>query len=351
MAAMAQLWLVFGVKHGLDPDQLCAAAGMRGPDFADHERQIPHAWFARLRGAVIERLPEVRVGLELGRFASPEHFGFAGHALKFCRTPGDALDLLVRSCGLMDSSFRKFPMRVEATDEGAALRIPPQAVAAPDPPECAEAILVSHVSMLRSLLGEAIRPRFVRFAHARDLDSRRSFEAFFACDVHFADPGGHAVVFDRAVLERPIPNADATAHHHFAKQVGKLLGRLDEPFAVAVERNIEESLIRGGLSQGGVAKRLGMSTRSLQRRLRENGLTYSEVVASTRRSVAARLLGEPDLAIGDIAFALGYEDVRSFNRFFRSWAGVTPKAHREGRTGDRRPTPRASPSVTTREPP
>jgi len=73
-----------------------------------------------------------------------------------------------------------------------------------------------------------------------------------------------------------------------------------------------------------VAKALGMSTRTMQRRLGELGTTYQDVLDDVRRQSARRLLTNTDLAIGEVAFVLGFEEVNSFTRAFHAWEGTTP---------------------------
>ncbi|MDJ0897096.1 MAG: AraC family transcriptional regulator ligand-binding domain-containing protein [Alphaproteobacteria bacterium] len=80
-----------------------------------------------------------------------------------------------------------------------------------------------------------------------------------------------------------------------------------------------------------VAEIAGVSVRSLQRRLSENGSSYTQVVDQARYQAATRLLRDPDLRITDIAIDLGYTDSAHFTRAFKRWAGVTPSEYRRQR--------------------
>ena len=79
---------------------------------------------------------------------------------------------------------------------------------------------------------------------------------------------------------------------------------------------------------GDTADRLGIPVRTLQRRLEESGLSYSELVAQTRHEIACRLLDEPRAKAAAVARALGYRDPSSFSRAFRRWTGMSPRAYR-----------------------
>jgi AraC-like DNA-binding protein len=72
------------------------------------------------------------------------------------------------------------------------------------------------------------------------------------------------------------------------------------------------------------AKSLGMSVRTLQRRLGELGTTYQDVLDNVRHRSAIRLLTSTNLGLGEVAFLLGFEEVNSFMRAFHAWEGTTP---------------------------
>lgn len=76
------------------------------------------------------------------------------------------------------------------------------------------------------------------------------------------------------------------------------------------------------------AHRLGIPVRTLQRRLKESGLTYSELVEQTRCELACRLLDKPGAKAAAVARTLGYTDPSSFSRAFRRWTGMSPRAYR-----------------------
>ncbi len=95
------------------------------------------------------------------------------------------------------------------------------------------------------------------------------------------------------------------------------------------------ALIRPYLAQGHpplslVAEIVGMSERTLQRRLAQSGSTYSEIVQEARFSIASDLLADSDLNIADIAFAAGYDNAPHFSRAFKRLTGMTPRDYRCG---------------------
>jgi AraC-like DNA-binding protein len=100
------------------------------------------------------------------------------------------------------------------------------------------------------------------------------------------------------------------------------------------------SLLIQNLAAGGapnlrrVADAAGTSGRSLQRRLAESGVTFSEIAARTRLSHARGLLRDPAVKIIDVGFELGYSDPANFTRAFRRWTGVSPREFRQALEDD-----------------
>jgi hypothetical protein len=89
-------WLMFGVTRGLSQDELCAASGFRPADIADRDRQVPRSWYMALRLAVIERLPDVDVGIEFGKLLGLAQLGYFGLGLQQCKTLRDGLCFALR---------------------------------------------------------------------------------------------------------------------------------------------------------------------------------------------------------------------------------------------------------------
>jgi len=84
-----------------------------------------------------------------------------------------------------------------------------------------------------------------------------------------------------------------------------------------------------------VARALAIAPRSLQRRLSGAGLSYQQLLDSTRREAAGEYLSDPRLAIGEVAYLLGYSEPAAFCRAFKRWNGMTPQSFRDQRRVDR----------------
>lgn len=179
----------------------------------------------------------------------------------------------------------------------------------------------------RWLTREPLRPRAVHleFAAPAYVEEHRRI---FGCPVRFAQPRSE-IVLDPALLQSPVVFADASARDTFVAHAEKLLGRLEggrsageRVLAVLSER------IPGGMPDiDQTARRLHTSTRTLQRKLREERLSFTGLVDRARRSLVVEFLGNSRFSLGEISYLLGFADLSTFYRAFRRWMGTTPSAY------------------------
>ena len=95
-----------------------------------------------------------------------------------------------------------------------------------------------------------------------------------------------------------------------------------------LEQFVVDALRNDGAGLSAAARALGMSTRTLQRRLQERGIVYDRLVDELRRRLSQKYLADPGLSLGEIAYLLGYSESSAFNRAYRRWTGRTPSADR-----------------------
>jgi len=129
----------------------------------------------------------------------------------------------------------------------------------------------------------------------------------------------------------PMAQRDPVLHsvlREHADQLLRGLPNLHDPLA-DVQQVLLEGMPRGRVDLEHVAKQLGVSARTLQRRLADTGTRWSDLLEEARRQLAARLLVDPSLSVDDVAVLLGYAEASAFHRAFRRWTGQTPGAFRK----------------------
>ena len=98
------------------------------------------------------------------------------------------------------------------------------------------------------------------------------------------------------------------------------------------------SLAHGQVRLASVAEELGLTTRTLQRKLSDSGASFQQVLDQSRFELARNYLRQPGLSLVDIAFLLGYQEQSAFNHAFREWSGMNPGAWRDAAAGRGAPT-------------
>lgn len=138
------------------------------------------------------------------------------------------------------------------------------------------------------------------------------------------------VTFDAADAREPFLTASRAMWDIFEPELRKRLADLegDATFAERTRAVLLEGLPSGQLAMDAVARRLAVSSRTLQRRLSGEGTSFKAVVDATRESLARHYLGQTHLSATEIAFLLGFDEATSFFRAFQRWTGMTPEVMR-----------------------
>jgi len=191
-----------------------------------------------------------------------------------------------------------------------------------------EGFLALVVSLGRSITITRWTPTEVRFSYARP-DDVAELQQFFGAPLVFeAERSG--LVLPSSLLNLSVVTADTQLNLILAACCATLLQELPktQDLKVDVMRKLTAAVPHGDHSIDQIARKLGMSGRTLQRRLADEGLSFHDVLDETRRLLAQRYLAESSLSITDTALLLGYSEQRAFHRAFKRWNGRTPADYR-----------------------
>ena len=187
-----------------------------------------------------------------------------------------------------------------------------------------ELALAAATSLSREVVGDDFAPRQVRFGHTEPA-SKAAAEDHFRCPVMFGDRKS-GIEIDNRDLARVNRLGDSKISEFFDQHLKR---ELDERMATDTLAAQVRELVTRVLSEGSpkietIASQLGMSRRTLQRRLADEHLVYSDLVEQARRDVATNLLKHQRYGLAEVAFLAGYSDQSTFTRAFRRWEGLTP---------------------------
>ncbi|MCR6625794.1 MAG: AraC family transcriptional regulator [Pseudoxanthomonas sp.] len=198
----------------------------------------------------------------------------------------------------------------------------------PEPPPLVDASFAFMVALGRHGSGQHITPVRVDFARAGP--SGDVHRDFFGCPVrHNAER--NTLLMKASDLELAFPGHNAELLDILSPALTTRYdeGSQDTSYAELVKVVLKRTLSSGRPEVAKVALELGTTERTLQRRITSEGHTFRALLIEARRELAKRLLSDPSTEIINVAGLLGYEDVTSFYRAFRSWEGITPSRWRE----------------------
>ena len=199
-----------------------------------------------------------------------------------------------------------------------------------------EGTLGTYVALCRETTFAENKPHAVQFRHKEPAGSLEALEAYFRCPVTFgADID--AIILPEERLDIPNTVGDESIWRFLTTHIEQTLVEEDQEAALErqVVRQIANMLSEGIPSLSDIASNLGMSARTLQRRLADQGHTYQSLVDKARRQLAEKFLTDTRYSIAQVAFLTGFSEQSAFTRAFKRWAGQTPGSFRDGASENR----------------
>jgi AraC-like DNA-binding protein len=307
------------LAQAVDVDGVLRRAKLPRSRFRVAKPQSTTAEFFALWRAVEQSGAEADIGLRLGVETLSDYEDVAALAALHSTTLGEGLEKLARYKRLVCPE----KVWIDVEDGEARLRFE-WLVAEEDPPTLVTDLLFAFVlSLAQRGTTKPVRPK--RIELTRRPANEAMLRRHFRCELRFDAPHD-LMVFDEATLALPMVHRDAQLLSVLLPGLELAVAKDDRGRTLVndVRVALSETMCGARPAIADVAKSLGMSARTMQRRLGELGTTYQDVLDDVRRRSARRLLANTDLGNGEIAFALGFEEVNSFMRAFHAWEGTTP---------------------------
>jgi AraC-like DNA-binding protein len=309
-------------RRGVAPQRLLAGVQLEPSILDQREARIAASVYVDLLELGLALSGDADLGLHLGEAVRPGHFGVLGYLLMSCATLGDALHRQARYAELVGSLGR-----VELADE------PPRAGHEPlvrhswepllprQQRQLAEETLACWLRFGHWISGLEQAPVEVRFRHPAPADTTEH-RRIFRCPVLFGQ-ADNALVFPRRLLALPLGQADSQIQRTLDAYAGRLLEsiRRGEGVLERARQCLAERLPEQAVDLEALAGELALSPRTLQRRLRDSGLSFSRLVDETRQQLVLHHLRDPALELADVASLVGFSETGSLARAFRRWTG------------------------------
>jgi AraC-like DNA-binding protein len=191
-----------------------------------------------------------------------------------------------------------------------------------------EFFMIALVRLVRHLSGRYLLPTRVNLTHHRN-GSQPAFRSVFGCDVVFGSATDE-ISFPSTIGSMPLASADPFLHAMLIAQCEQM--HVDRLRSAALRTSVENEIVpllpHGKPQASVIARKLGMSQRTLARHLTAEGLSFTAILDEMKCDLAKHYLREAGLPITTIAWLLGYHEVSAFTHAFKRWTGKTPKQAR-----------------------
>ena len=307
---------------GADLGGFWRATDLTAAIVADDDARISAAQFCVAWAEAVRASGDRALALAIAGATPAGAFGIVEYVCRSCPTLGAALRQWVRYLNLLDDAVE---VGLDVDGDRAYLRVVRDSEApAPASHELCWALVARQAHELTTV---RFRLHAIELAHPAPDDVAR-YRAWFDAPVIFG-AATTRMIFPRAALDASLTSADPTLLAILTRAADELTRTLatDPSLTARVKRALHDLLRTDDAQVEVVAQRLGLTARSLQRRLKDEGTSFADLRDAVRRELARRYLDD-GLAIAEISFLLGFSEPSAFFRAFKRWTGEAPLAHR-----------------------
>ena len=311
-------------RLGLDPAAVCSAAEVDPRIVADASAALGIPELTRVLERAEAMAGDPLLGLHLAERAPGR--GVLSYLARAQRTVGEGLQAFERFADHAWGTAAAVRVEQRGAHSFVEFRLGP-----PLPRHAVEYVVTRTAIGLRRSGASA---REVRFRHAPG-GAAREYERVLRCPVLFRQRETGLALLG-ADLARPLRTANAQAAEALAAALTPADGAPSAPLTARLAAAVAETLQRGKrVDRERLARSLGMSGKTLCRRLKGEQRLFRDVVAEVRRALAQRLVDDRSLALSEVAARTGFADAAAFGKAFRRWFGESPSTLRS-RTRSRR---------------
>jgi AraC-like DNA-binding protein len=311
-------------ESGIDTRVLLSEAGITDflPD--DPVGRTPFDDVVRLWEVSSKRTQDRMIGVNASKYAPFGAYKVVDYMMPTGQTPREGISKSLRYYPLINKG-----LHLQVNFDGKDGYIEMQNLSDPD------VIPFQYVDFVFALISARIRisslldqtPAEIQLTCREPADSR-GYDDFFRTRVRFRQRSNR-MVFERQYLDNPLPNSDAGLFEMLDSHARCLVKKRPPERDVLYElsRILRANLPTGGFDLNRSARTMGMSRRSLQRKLNKQGVTYRQILDKIRCEVSVSLLKKEDIGVEEIGFLVGYSEKRAFQRAFKQWTGTTPRKY------------------------
>jgi AraC-like DNA-binding protein len=310
---------------GVDIDAFLHSLDLDPEEVKSPDTYLPIQTYLRIQDEAACYTNDPYFGLHMGEYAEAGSWSILGYMMMNCETLGEAFEKSARYSRIVGNLIEG-DVKIRLNKIKAIFSTPPHAPKMSR--HCFESTFSSSVRMMRTLTGEDLSPREVTFTYPEP-ESRAEYERIFRCPVLF-DQKENSFTVDMGIIRTPILFANPEMLAHFENYAREFLAEMDrqDKHTQAVTKIILANLDDESLTIKKVAREMAVSVRTLQYRLKEEGVVFTDLLTDIRQKLAKKYLRQ-DYTVEDITYLLGFSEPSVFRKAFKRWSGATPREYRE----------------------
>ena len=321
-----QRLLSYTSSQGINNDALLNMVGIDNSILDNADNKLPLEDYYTILDGAIDLTKDPYFGLHMGENAGLTDLWILGYIMANCRTLGEALEKVGKYFAIIGSVLNIY-LKVEG-DYSKLIWDMRKHYSNLCIRHCIDMALMHINNIIKSITRTPVEIKEVWFK-ADPPDDISEYQRLFKCKVLFSQ-STPAMVFSSKDLEAPIRNPDpdllALLEHHANSFLNKI--NEDHYLSRKISLMLFEQIQGNNPTIEDVAKEMGMSVRVLQKKLKDEGVTFSQVATNVRKELAKSYLAEKRYSVDDITYLLGFSEPSVFRRAFKTWTGLTPGQYR-----------------------
>lgn len=311
--------------YGLDARALFERAGLEPARLEDSLARYPYQDVRKVWELAIEESGDPCFALIAARQWHPSNFHALGYAWLASRNLKEALQRLIRYFRVVTTDPEELSL-VE-TDQAYEFLIDTSSVVYRGLDAEYDFVLAILIDACRLSLGEEFNPQRVCLQRSPP-SCRDRFADFFGCQPEFDAPN-YLLSFDKTALDQQLPTGNAEVARANDQVILRYLAQLNRSdLVMRVKVALIENLPSGQVSKEQVSEILGVSQRTLQRKLHDEGTSFKQLLDETRHELADGYIKNNQVSLGEITYLLGFSEASNFSRAFKRWTGSSPAEFR-----------------------
>ncbi|MDB9822218.1 AraC family transcriptional regulator [Deltaproteobacteria bacterium] len=313
-------------SQGINPEALFKKAGIDQSITDKRDDKMPLEDYYQILDCALDLTEDPYFGLHMGETGKIDDLSILGYVMSNCRTLGDALEKAYKYFGIIGSNLN-IDLKVEKKYSKLIFEMrqhfPYSCIR-----HCIDTALTSFFNMIGNITSTPVEVKEV-WIKADAPEDRGEYKRIFNCPVLFGQPISALILLSSDLatpLNYPNPELLSLLEHH-AKS---FLNKIDENDNLSrkISLLLFEKIQQNNPSVEEVSKSLGMSVRVLQKRLKKEETTFSQLATNVREELAKSYLAERHYTVDDITYLVGFSEPSAFRRAFKMWTGLTPRQYR-----------------------